>query len=1834
MNDVLSNVQSTMSGVDQALSNINTTGFDAVVAASSSASAAVSDVTGTVTSASSAFSQQQAQTAALSQALQDAAQAATEANNNIGDLGSEASDTSDSTSGLADDTDDLAESQEKMGKSVKDSTGFLGKLGGAVSGAAGTVAKYGSVLAGVAGLGGVGVILTKGLDRLTAIDNAKAKLSGLGHEAESVDKIMQSAMNGVKGTAYGLGDAAGLAAGAVAAGVEPGEDLERTIKLIGDAAAIAGADLSDMGSIFNSVAVNGEVSGDVISQLSDRGIPILQLLGKQLGKTSEEVSKMVSSGEVDFETFQAAIESGMGGAAVKAGNTFQGAVDNTGAALGRLGATLLDAPFKAAPKIIGKITESIDGVNTRAKALLAVLVDGDFTGKFTEAFGVEEDSPLVDKLFKIREGVLAVQGATKLFASGDFTGEIGKALGVEEDSDLVDKILTVREKVVEWGDQIGRIFGSVKDLVTQAIGPITEIAASLGAASAAIGISAWSVLLDLLEAIVPILTAVLIPTLQTIADLMNDNQAVVTILVGAYTAWKLGAMAVTAYETAMAAVLKAKLALMPAVTAVTKAYNAVLNANPILKVVGLITLIVGALAIFFTKTETGKKIFESFKDVMSNVWDSVSSAFTKAWDVIVDVYDGIMSGISTVISFIRDHWQLIVPILFGPLGLIVTLVITFWDEIKAGFMAGVDAVTSVLSFLWNDIVMPIFTAIGDTISGIWNNVIMPVWDAWTYVVNDILVPAFVLLKDTVVEIFTGIGDLIMGVWNNVIMPVFDIWHTMMFGILIPIIKFLWNEAVYPVFTAIGDFIRMIWDTVISVVFTAFDVSMRAIAATLGWLWNEIILPAWNGIGNAIKFVWESIIMPTLNGIETGIKFLGDAMSFLWNSVVIPVWDGIGNAINVAYNAVIVPIFDSFKAGLGLIGDAASFLWNSVIMPVWDGIGNSIKSIWEGVIEPAWNAMTTGLGYIGTFFNDTVSGIGRVWDTLHNILSKPINFLIGTVYNDGIAKAWNKVAEFIPGLVHAPMLDKIPERATGGALRGPGTGTSDDILMWGSNGEHMVTAQEVRNAGGQNVVYAIRDMLARGIPFEWDNGRVINKVGRENMERYGSRVQDAGFGKVSPEGMFDVLLPARKDGGAIEPWELQLQKGHEFAKSQHGKPYQWAGPTGPGSSFDCSGFMGSIAAVILGDNPWQRYWATGSFGRGQGAGGPQGFVPGTDGGFTIGVTDDPGGPGGGHTAGTLGAVLGYGPVNVESGGNLGDVHYGGGPSPMSFMGQYRLPIGANGFFQGGSGSGPSPEDQRSWLADKVHDVLTGITEPIKAGIGAAIGSPPPEYLGIPPKFLDNGVDLAADAVDGVIGGLGDMLSSTWAGAQSKVGDVLSFLNPFDSGGLASGKGFLPKNVIEPERVLSPAQTRMFELLVNTLDRITGGQGSATPGNSPAKIGNFTTSAEGAINAQGEILSDTKSLLERTETSAQKSEDARHAAVLKALGTVADQLTEKALMPAFAAGLTEGLKSPEADEITQGMSQTMGKISGDIVGAAIRGAIASGTGAGLPAFDSGGLANGLGFMPKATIAPERVLSPQQTRAFESALNRGFAAPDRGQGVGSNAFGAQSLAGQFVADTIVNAIMKVAGIEFKSLDTLQSVSKEIKAFRGTAEAAFDENGRLLSDTSSLLDRTATSAALANSEKDRFFSELIKGTLKFLVTSVLIPAIGAVLAGLITAATTAIGTAIAGPVGALVGAAVGAALGGVATIVTGAIGSLVGSGIDAVFDEGGIANGMGMMPKAVIEPERVLSPRQTQSFDRLVDILDKGTNRTTINAPFTVKGDARGGEMARTKILSLLNS
>lgn len=253
--------------------------------------------------------------------------------------------------------------------------GQLGAIGGAVKG----------LLPHITSATVATAAFTKGWSRLSDIEGATATLTGLGNSAADVSAILQDANAAVKGTAFGLGDAAKTASAAVAAGVKPGRELQQVLTTVADTAAITGDNISDMGLIFNSVLSKGKLQGDDLMQLQARGLPVLQMVADQMGVTAQEASKMASEGQISFQIFEEALRNQVGGAAQSAGETVRGSLANVGAALGRLGATIEGPLFSMLPAGLSAVTVAIDGVNSAVGPMVDTLSSG--AEKAADAWG-------------------------------------------------------------------------------------------------------------------------------------------------------------------------------------------------------------------------------------------------------------------------------------------------------------------------------------------------------------------------------------------------------------------------------------------------------------------------------------------------------------------------------------------------------------------------------------------------------------------------------------------------------------------------------------------------------------------------------------------------------------------------------------------------------------------------------------------------------------------------------------------------------------------------------------------------------------------------------------------------------------------------------------------------------------------------------------------------------------------------------------------------------------------------------------------------------------------------------------------------------------------------------------------------------------------------------------------------------------------------------------------------------------------------------------------------------------------------------------------------------
>lgn len=487
----------------------------------------------------------------------------------------------------------------------------------------------------------------------------------------------------------------------------------------------------------------------------------------------------------------------------------------------------------------------------------------------------------------------------------------------------------------------------------------------------------------------------------------------------------------------------------------------------------------------------------------------------------------------------------------------------------------------------------------------------------------------------------------------------------------------------------------------------------------------------------------------------------------------------------------------------------------------------------------------------------------------------------------------------------------------------------------------------------------------------------------------------------------------------------------------------------------------------------------------------------------------------------------------------------------------------------------------------------------------------------------------------------------------------------------------------------------------------------------------------VDAMGRMYSDTAALIDRTFTNLDAAEKARHDQVMTVLNEVRDRLGSDFVKPTTTAAVTAGI-----DGISSATTANIGSQIGQAAAGPIASAVASSSGGGsgsgaqlvttgtnaltgaiggIAGLASGGAVIGPGSAVSDSILArvsngEWVLTGSQVRAmggfrgvqsFVDRLPR-FATGggvDVSATVGAEFFGVGQIP---IISTIVNlliaVLLKVIGVTIEARDTLNEISGDFREFRGDFKA-FDAYGRLMNDTSGLVDRTGSSEQAAADERIRILKLVLEGLFKFIVEKIIVPIAKAIGNSLLQAASGAAQGALgaAFPGGSIVGGAVGNVItsaGGAGIEIAGEVGTILAESIFSValqgtgellqsavpgitnsifgggllamladplamlfsapfnliggllgglstlipglsFDEGGVAHGVGLMPKATIQPERVLSPNQTRSFDRLVDVLSSGRGpaTTTIHAPFTVLGGEQGGREVRDRLLALMN-
>ena len=968
------------------------------------------------------------------------------------------------------------------------------KLGSSITSTLKSGLKIGGVVTGAI----AGLTLKGGINRSLGIEDARAMMSGLGHDTESVEKIMGNALAAVEGTAFGLDAAATSAAGAVAAGIKPGEQLEQTMKTVANVAAGAKAPMEEIGGIFNTVAAVGTAYTGDINMIAQRGIPIWQSLGDQLGKTQDEVKKMASKGEIDFATFEAAARDASGGVATAMGDTTRGSIANMLTSFSKLGADLvtrflplvkagatgIQSVVQAVTKKLGPILDAVFGSFTPSAT---AGVESFFAGlvSWIEAF---DPQPVINFFGEIQGGIRAF-GAAWVANDGDITssgfpGFMERVAYIARSTfDELKGGITAFGAAWKYNDgeitssgfpgfmeragyMARQLWDSMKQLdfssfsgFLDSLGGVGKLDMSgLGGSLSSMGGS----LLQVASASPALLASgleLLGKAMGFLADHSDTVVKLLPVLIAGFAAYKVAQQGVTAATTAQRA---ADIATLPTqilrnVTSFASAIarnqatlaeirlTAATNANaattaratvaerartiatkagaiaskaaavaarllgaairfatgPIGLIITGVTLLAAGLVYFFTKTETGQKL-----------WTRIWGAIKNAAGAVVDWF------MNTALPYLQAAWD---GIAAGALWLYNSAILPAWNGIKSAIAVVGDWITGTL---WPAL-QTAWSAIGTAVMWLWQNVMQPAWQGIKTVIAVVVTAVLLYI------------DMLKFYFQNVIAPV-ALW--------------LWKNVITPVWNGIKTVIGAVAGWIVNTAWPLIKRAWDAIAGAAMWLWNNALKPAWDGIKAAISAVVNWLIAAAWPIIQRVIGWIGKYFAALkatlglywsaikwsinavvswfqntawpliskvigwlkmsfegWKLIAQTVWKAVKTAVNTVVAwfrdtawPIVSNVIEKLKSGFNTMRDSIKNAWNFIKDKVIAPVANWFRD----TIKPMFDRVTGGVKDAFTSLRDSVK---KSWEKIRDTAKAPIKFVVQDIIRDGIVKKYNTVA---------------------------------------------------------------------------------------------------------------------------------------------------------------------------------------------------------------------------------------------------------------------------------------------------------------------------------------------------------------------------------------------------------------------------------------------------------------------------------------------------------------------------------------------------------------------------------------------------------------------------------------------------------------------------------------------------------------------------------------------------------------------------------------------------------------------------------------------------------
>lgn len=765
-----------------------------------------------------------------------------------------------------------------------------------------------------AGTALAGITLAKGWNRLTGIDDARAKLQGLGHDAQTIETIMDSALASVKGTSFGLDEAATTAANAVAAGIKPGQELTKYLSMTADAAAIAGTSMSEMGSIINKVQTGQAVYTEDLEQLADRGLPVYQWLAEEAGVAASEVKQLASDGQISAQMLYNAIEKNIGGAAQIIGETsFTAALNNIGASISRIGANFLDAGGEG-----GGFFSQLKPLMADFSDQLAVIEEkaSDLGVKFGAAFAnvVQKAQEMKARFDALPESVqsliIKVAGIGAAVAVG-----IGPALKVV--GGLATGIGAVSKVIAALTSPIG--------LVVVAIAGLAAGFAYLmqtNEAFRSVVMSIWDAVSAKIQGVKEVISGINFSGIfdGLIAQVMTFAPAFESIF---GTIQSIGSTLLEAFSGFFEGLTSGFSGGMSAASGFGSGFTAIL---------GLISP--GLKAILLLFQNFGPQIM----DLVSIVGSNLAPVFTTLGTVIGGVAASVMSALQSAVANLLP----VISQVFGSVAQIASTVLPVIVSLINQLSPFLVQIASVLGQIFAALA-PIIAQLVSTLLPVITNIITVLSNVITAIM-----PSLVAILNVVMSVIQAVAPVIMNILSVVISVISSI-----ISAISPIISFIGlvitniMALISPIVTFIANIIATVINVIGTVVGAASDVFSTVFSIVSGIFSNisSFISTVINAIGTVVATL-TSVFSGVFNSIYSVVSsVMGNVRSFITGvfSAIRSAWSGLTGFVSGVFSGI-------SSAVQSLVSSVTGFI-NGVIGGINAAIGliNKIPGVSIGTI---------------------------------------------------------------------------------------------------------------------------------------------------------------------------------------------------------------------------------------------------------------------------------------------------------------------------------------------------------------------------------------------------------------------------------------------------------------------------------------------------------------------------------------------------------------------------------------------------------------------------------------------------------------------------------------------------------------------------------------------------------------------------------------------------------------------------------------------------------------------------------------------------------------------